>query len=357
MKGENLFEILGAVDDDYITSVHSLTGKDNTNMMHKNKFIKIALIAAVLAAMLSITAGAALNFFLPKGLEDEMSFTSENMLRIIDKGEADENSIKIENKSIDTAGFTVTFEAIVHGKVLRNDFTENLIEGAVTEKPFSEEKTYAVFTLTRNVGGAVFENPDYNNDVNGASIGYIIQLKDYIPNANCFIPEFYFYEDTETNVLYLACDITPALPFAGRELKIAVIGNFVGGMDIVDMDENGYMCNKEGYNSISAIFTLPIDEEYADEEVVNEQMQTGTFITREEYESIIANEENASADEESAENFTIKIYESEDGNIVKVYESEDGSTIIYEETNNEQSVNSMLEFGASIMDKVMDSAD
>lgn len=324
MKGEKLFEILGAVDDGYIASAHKLTGKDNIEIMKKNKTIKIALIAAVLAVAFSITAGAAYRFFLPKGLEDEMSFTSDNMLRIIDKGEADESSIKIENKSIDTAGFTVTFEAIVQGKVLKTEFTENLIEGAVNTQPscdytaigfsvFCQEKTYAVFTLTRNTGGAVFENPDYNNDVNGASIGYIIQLKDYIPNANCFIPEFYYYEDIETNVLYLACDITPALPFAGRELKIAVIGHFVGGMDIVDMDEQGYMCDKDGYNGISAIFTLPIDTAFADENAVNDQMKTGTFITREEYESIIANEENASADEESEDETFDNYYYDDDG--------------------------------------------
>ncbi|MCH5198771.1 MAG: hypothetical protein J1E34_07685 [Oscillospiraceae bacterium] len=342
MKGERLFEILGAVDDSFIASAHSLSGKDNIKTMKKNKTIKIVLIAALLAVALSVTAGAAYRFFLPKGLEEEMSFTSENMLKIIDEGKADENSIKIENKSIDTAGFTVTFEAIVQGKVLKTDFTRNLIKGAANKQSSGEknivgfkistqEKTYAVFTLTRNAGGKVLDNPDYNNDVNGLSIGYIIQLKDYIPNANSFIPEFYFYEDAESNVLYLACDITPALPFAGRELKIAVIGHFVGGMDIVDMDNNGYMCDNDKYSGISAIFTLPIDEAYADENAVNEQMKTGTFITREEYESILADSETESADDEN-EKYEYNVY------------------IYYDD-----SAGSMQEIGESIMESIKDS--
>ena len=71
-------------------------------------------------------------------------------------------------------------------------------------------------------------------------------------------------------------------------MKIAVIGLFVGSMDIVDMDENGYMCSKDGYTGISAIFDLPVDASFANESAAAALLANGTFNTREEYESLMA---------------------------------------------------------------------
>ncbi len=255
-------------------------------MKQTNK-IKVLLIAAALIAVMALSAGAAYRFFLPAGLENVMGFTSEEMMQVIEDGEADAYTLKVTEKSIDTAGFRVTFEGIVRGKALRRDFTENLSIGGRTSAQFRVDKTYAVFTVTRLAGGAVLYNPEYNDDVNGSAIGYLVQLKDYVPNANCFPCEYYFYEDADTNVLYLACDITSVLPFGGKELKIAVIGHFVGSMDNLDIDDNGYLCDKEGYTGISAVFDLPIDASFGDEAAVAAQMNNGTFNTREEYESLM----------------------------------------------------------------------
>ena len=311
MKTDALFELLGKVDDDLISAAHDpmLLRKDKKPMKTGNR-IKAVLIAAALIAVLALSAGAAYRFFMPKGLEDVMSFTSENMLQIIDEGEADANTLKVTDKSIDTAGFHVTFEGIVRGKALRNNVAVNLSPGARNTEQFSVDKTYAIFTITRNAGGAVLYNPDYKDDVNAASIGYLVQVKDYVPNPNCFPNEYYFYEDPDTNVFYLACDITSALPFGGKEMKIAVIGHFVGNMEIVDMDENGYMCSKEGYTGISAIFDLPVDASFADETAVAAFMANGTFNTREEYESLMAefyqNEDNAAPVVDAAEATTVE---------------------------------------------------
>ncbi len=300
MKNETLFELLDEVDDDLVTAAHT-PGKEKSTVIKKRKTVKIVLAAAAILLLFTLSAGAAYRFFVPKDLENVMSFTSDRLLTIIDEGNADEVTVKVENKAIDTAGFHVVFEAIVQGKAMKPSVTvrfantQNDENGSHTlgvtftagGEVITEDKTYAIFTVTRIAGGPVIYNRDYNEDVTPASVGYIMQLKGYIPNPNCFSQNLYLYEDTDTNVLYLACDITPALPFGGREMKIGVIGRYAVNMDVVDMDDNGLMCNKEGFTGISAIFDLPLDASYADEAAAAEMIKSDTFITREEYESIL----------------------------------------------------------------------
>ena len=89
-------------------------------------------------------------------------------------------------------------------------------------------------------------------------------------------------------MLYFACDVTDALPLADKELSIAVIGHFVPSLDYIDMDENGYLCKAEGWDGLCAVFELPLDPASADAEAAAALLNNGTFHSREELESLLA---------------------------------------------------------------------
>lgn len=294
MKNNALFELLGAVDDDLILAAHFAERKEMKQMKHKKTW-KIVLIAAALLLALSVSAGAAYTFFLPQRLKEDINIDSVNLTRVIDTSSDEAGAVTVPHKTVQSAGFTVTFEAIAKGSVLRYEMVQNL--NSANPMPVSYDKTYAIFTLTRDTGGPVIY--DEAETMNAATIGYGLQLRNYMPNPSSFPLEPYIYEDPETNTLYFACDVTAALPLADKELSIAVIGHFVPTLEYLDMDENGYLCKAEKWDGLCAIFPLPLDPATADAEAAAALLNNGTFHSREELESMLAQD---AAEQEAYEN-------------------------------------------------------
>ena len=306
MNGEQLFSLLGGLDDRLILAAHAPEYQKGRKRMKSKKIIKIVAVAAALILLFSVGAGAAYRFFLPNWIGEELGIPSDNLIRIVETENAPEGTLSINNKSVETAGYTVTFEAIAEGSRMRTSFLQNL-QGANSEAPVSETHTYAIFTIVRADGQHVM----YNGDMDGSHIGYGIGLKGYVPNPSSFEQhDYYCYEDEASNVLYMVCDITAALPLADRSLRIAVINYFVPTLEYLALDENGELCLADGYQGLGAVFDLPLDPALADPAAAEALLGNGTFHTPEEFEALMSEfyaenpdleEDEANADVNAAE--------------------------------------------------------
>lgn len=296
MNAEQLFSLLGGLDDRLILAAHEPEEQKRSNRMKTKKTIKILVVAAVLALLFSIGAGAAYRFFLPNWISEELGVPSENLIRIVDTENAPAGTVTLRNKSVDTAGYTVTFEAIATGSRMRTVFLENAADASGRAEVL-QEHTYAIFTIARADG----EHVMYNGDMNGSNIGYGIGLKGYVPNPSSFELDYFCYEDEAESVLYLVCDITSALPLADRSLRIAVINYFVPTLDYLGLDENLELCLANGYEGLGAVFDLPLDPALADPAAAEALLANGTFHTPEEFEAMMTEFYEENPDLESAQ--------------------------------------------------------
>ncbi len=272
MNNRKLFEILGEADDALVTRAAEAGG--SVRVRRPRVYRRAVLIAAVLAVVFSVSAAAAYRFLLPKGLEEALELSSPYITTVIDEGRADGAQVKIRNKTANSAGFTVTFEALVKGESMRQSF----INGVDEREIIGYERTYAVFSIVREDGTRVLD-PER---ANASDFGYIVSMKGYAPNPGMFESRFTFY-DGDT-VLYLACDVTNCLPFADRDLTISVIGNFVATQEIIRMDENGDPVFTESWKGLACSFPLALDPALADADAAAKYMEENPcFSTEADY--------------------------------------------------------------------------
>ena len=272
MNEQMLFEALNGADDAALDRAFAADGKGSGR--RTKKMPKVALVAAALIALFSLSAAAAYRFFIPKGLEEELQLASPRITTVIDTGRADENSVRIENKTAESAGYGVTFEAIVRGDSLRETF----IDGVDEREIIGSERTYAIFSITRLDGGRVL---DLKKPTRG-DFGFVASMKGYAPNPGMFLAESTRYDDGA--VLYLACDVTRCLIFADRELYISVIGRHVTTQQILRMDANGEPAFVESWNGLGVTFPLKLDPASADAAAQVKYMEENPcFISEPDY--------------------------------------------------------------------------
>ncbi len=257
MNNEHLFEALNGADDALLARAEAAGGK--CVRVRFGKTAKILLAAAALLAVLAVSAAAAYRFFPPRGLEETLNLASPRITAVIDTDAATADTVTIENRTVKTAGYTVTFEALAQG-ICMHDIYEN---GEFVHP----DRTYAIFTVTRDDGKKVMDF----DAMTGADIGYLVSLKGYNPNASMFHGDFTFYDAGET--LYLACDVSRALVFADRELTISVVGSFAPNNEIIRMDENGDPYFVESWKGLAAMFELRLDQSQASVEAQQKYMQ------------------------------------------------------------------------------------
>lgn len=260
-----------------------LTQKEEHSMKKFNP-VKLIVIAAVIAA-LALTAGAVAQFVIPHQLVEDMALELDSVKTVIDTGKADEDTVSTVQKSYSNGEYTVTFEAIANGSCLRKVFTEN-------EKPIETkaEETYAIFTVKRNDGKQVL-GFGQEEGLHLSDIGYIILVKGYAANPCIFADCYGIGEYEENNVLYVACNITDANLFADEELYIAFTNEMVINYDILRMDKNNEYHYVDGYDGIPALFDFDLDDSKADHEKAEQYKAEHSFMTYEEFEKALAEED------------------------------------------------------------------
>lgn len=261
-------ELDGATLERIRNNVQSQIGRElsynrEEKSMKKLKKFRIALIAAALAVIMTFSVGAVYRFVMSDDLKTSMNLeTVERIKTIVDTDAVNEDTVKTMQKTVSSYGHTITFEAIVEGTAIKKSLEFIITQGAQGEA-VEVDKSYAVFTVKRDDGGAVFYNPDAPRYHDG--LGYVVLLDNYAPTGNMFDGSPAFYE--EDNVLYFLCDITDAYVFADRDLSIAIFGNFVVSPQILRVDEKGEHYFVESYRDIQAIFDFDLDDKYADSQM------------------------------------------------------------------------------------------
>ncbi|MBR5498415.1 MAG: hypothetical protein IKV76_10600 [Clostridia bacterium] len=263
------------------------------------KRLKAILAAAAIFIILTIGAGAAYQFMIPDGLNEELALNDMHIKTVVDTEKADENSVRTMQKTVTSNGYTVTFEAIVDGYVIRPKFIENLMCFSTTEE-IREDKIYAVMTITRDDGKSVLEPDGYMPACfccDGFSFNFDILVKGYAPNSAMFSRGPWYHE--ENNILYYLCDISDAAKFADHELSIIIFDEPTLDGTIARMDKNGDFYIVDTYDRMAVIFDIDLDDSLADPEAVRKDMEERPYI----YET---NPDYTIADEMIAKNEELK---------------------------------------------------
>lgn len=260
----------------------AMTQKEE-HSVKKGKPIKIIVIAALIAAF-ALTAGAVARFVIPNQLVEDMKLEPDSVKTVIDTGKSDKDTVSTVQKSYSNKDFIVTFEAIADGGCLRQVFTKN---GELIEN--KAEDTYAIFTVKRTDGASVLYSED-GQGLTPGNIGYILLVKGYAANP-CTFADCYgigLYE--ENNVLYVACNITDANLFADEDLYIGFTNRMVINCDILRMDKNNEYHYVESYDGIPALFDFDLDDSRADREKAEQYKAKRPFMTYDEFEKALAEE-------------------------------------------------------------------
>ncbi len=227
------------------------------------KKLRNALIAAVIAILLTVSAGAAVyTFIMPEGLEKQLGIQDMHIKTVVDTDKADENNVKTMQKTVKANGYTVTFEAIVDGYVIHPDFIA-LLKGYENVAEIKEDRIYAIMTITRDDGKSVLAPEGYIPDC-GCCIcfpEYLIAVDGYAPNWTTFKYNPTYYE--EGNVFYLVCDVTDAGIFADKQLSLIIFNENIPEEMIVRMDKNGECYFVDSYKGLAAMFDFELDKSLA----------------------------------------------------------------------------------------------
>lgn len=249
-----------------------------TNKSNMGKRIKVILIAAAIFVILTVGAGAVYQFMMPDGLAEELALNDMHIKTVVDTEKADENNVRTVQKTINSNGYTVTFEAIVDGYVILPEFVKQL-RGLDSSEEIREDKIYAVMTITREDEKSVLEPDGYMPACfccDGFSFNFDVLVKGYAPNSAMFSVGPWLYE--ENNVLYYLCDLTEAAKFADHELSIIIFDEPTIDGTIARMDENGEFYIVDTYDRMAVMFDIDLDDSLADPEAVAKDMAERPYI-------------------------------------------------------------------------------
>lgn len=259
------------------------------------KKIKMLIVAAAVFVFFAVGAGAAYQFLMPDRLNEELGLNDMHIKTVVDTKKADENSVKTMQKTVNTNGYTVTFEAIVDGYVILPEFIAQL-KGYEGDAEIREDRIYAIMTITRDDGKSVLEPDGYSPTWFCCDyfFNFNVAVKGYAPNSSMFTGTPWHYE--EGNLLYYLCDVTDAAKFADRELAIIIFNETTLDGTIARMDENGEFYFVDTYEDFGAIFDLDLDDSLADPEAVAKDIAERPYVYVTEpdytvYDEMIAKDE------------------------------------------------------------------
>lgn len=248
-------------------------GKERTNMKpHLGKNVKIIMLAAALALILTATAGAvAAKFLLPQKAKDFVNLDNSRLADVLEGFDVTVDGVTPVGKAVQSKGQTVAFEGIVEGKRLQYNILqvleamnnrEDLAEASKTWDKEYVDMTYAVLTVRANDGGPVLGIAD-EIDLH-QNLGCFLFIQGIDPIVHHCVGQFV----VEDNIAYIFVPLHEAQIFADRELRICVFDWFAPDHNMVEMDENGITHFKDSYDGMQATFVVDIDDSFADHEAV-----------------------------------------------------------------------------------------
>ena len=256
-------------------------------MKPKNKRTVLRpLLIAALVLLAAFSAVAAVHFFVPKQLSDELELDLSSLQPVVDLEHAAPGELTTVQKTQKTNGLLITFEAVAKGKSVFADVWKG--EGTV-----QAEATYAIFTIRREDGAPFYGNQDGKNftlPYQAGNFGYNLLLEGYAPNPSALIDHHNIFNYEENNVLFKAYDITDAVPFADKYPYIIINDGMIVSPDIMRIDKDGEFYFDEHYRGIRAMFDLNLDPALADPEKQAEVLARDPLFTYDEIAALFAEE-------------------------------------------------------------------
>ena len=210
--------------------------QEETLMKPKNKRTVLRpLLIAALVLLAAFSAAAAVRFFVPKELSDEIQLDMSSLQTVVDFEHAEEGDVTTVKKVQKTNGLIITFEAIAKGKCMGPGYWTG-------DTALQGESAYAIFSIRKANGKPFYGNQDGKNftlPYQAPNFGYNLLLHGYAPNASALVDRraIYLYEDG--NVLFKAYEITDVLPFADKRPYIVINDGMAVTSDILRIDKNG----------------------------------------------------------------------------------------------------------------------
>lgn len=251
--------------------------------MNKHKLTtkgRIALIAAALALILTLTAGAAaVKFLLPKEAQEYLQMEDLHIADVLADGSFDVENVTAVKQAVRSEGHTIAFEAIVEGTQLKPDILSVLAAaqaGDLSQIEFHPENAvYAVLTVVKDDGGPVLGlDPVYELH---SELGAALFIQGIPPLYYHCAGQFITIENTA----YMFVPLHEAAIFADRELRICVYGSFAPAENILGMDEDGLPEFKASYHGIKAMFEVDLDDSLADHAAVAALEEQRPFLPTE----------------------------------------------------------------------------
>ena len=233
------------------------------------KRTRTILIAAALVVVFAVTVGAVVRFTMPKTARDFLPLEDSRLSEILADGSvAGVNGIRIEKKSVRTAGQTVSMEAVLDGTVIRPDIAAMLNmmnnHGDASGLTFTaKQEMWAVLTVTADDGGPVLGCEDESELHRKMGCGLYVQGIE--PVVWHYVGQFIVVD----RVAYVFVPLHDAMMYADRELRICLFGDFAPMLNIMEMnEEDGLPRFNAFYDGIQATFTVDIDDSLADRAAV-----------------------------------------------------------------------------------------
>lgn len=215
--------------------------KERTSM--KQKHMRIGLVAAALAAALSITAYAAVTMLRPQEVAQQAGNAA--LAAAFERGDAVDVN---ETKTVDD--FAVTLMGLVNG---------DRLSGLASD--VSEDRTYAVLALARTNGAPV------EDDVPELTVTPLVE--GYAPwQLNAWTLGGGTTTFAQEGILYYLLECDNVEPFADHTVYLAVYpGTHIPpSAEIFAISDAGALSVQEGAEA--ALFTLPLDPAKADPQKV-----------------------------------------------------------------------------------------
>ncbi|WIV12401.1 hypothetical protein [Proteiniborus sp. MB09-C3] len=225
--------------------------EDNIMRPVRKNRMSVALIAATLTLIMSITALAAWNFLQPKQVAEH--FGDEGLANAFE----DKRAIEL-NESVVSGGYNFTLLGIVSGEGL-SDFESSAQE-------IHPDRTYAVVSIVKEDGSNM---PEIQDEEYGQVRFFISPLvkgqKPWLVNIASMNGGY--VESVIDGVMYRLIECDGVEMFADRGLYLCISTSDFYDINAFNYDEEtGEVSPNTDYNGANALFNLPLDITKADHE-------------------------------------------------------------------------------------------
>ena len=223
--------------------------KEN-DQMKTHKMIRVPVLAAVLIALLAVTA-----FAMPSllSLKEVVQKSGDSVLA---EAFESEDAIRID-QTVQTGDYTITLQGIISGKGLTKYSQEA-----------ETDKSYIVASVARTDGTDLTQAGEAEITFSPLVSGY----KPWQVNAWTLGGGYSSFIDEGINYYIFDCENLEI--FADHTVYLAAFEGMGPSADIFTIDEKGAIAFKEGYDKPHAMFVLPLDSEKANSNAVSKLLDS-----------------------------------------------------------------------------------